>query len=702
MTTSAIARFAILFCFVSSWVSAQTEPPRTMEQIAVRLVEMPVHVVDRSGNSMRGLEVQNFEILEDGKRRPITHFERIDLAALNQSLSAGPLHPAARRSFVLLFDLSNSTPHSLLRSREAAADFVDAGLRPRDVASVATFSVERGFRMLTGFTRDRALLRGAIDTLGDPQFFRTSDPLMLAAAFPAGSVGSAQGPGRDAEIDAAVLEHVQSMAQELQRSDDAYRRNRVDQQLRNFGHVARLLDAVPGRKQIILLSDGFEASLLQGRENISSAESQADAAASLSGEVWKIDNDRRFGSSAAVGSLKQMAELFRRSDVVLHAIDIKGLRGNVDAREGLRGSSNESLFLIANPTGGEVFKNSNDVSRSFDDMLRQQEVIYILGFTPGAPASPGKPGEFHEVKVRLRDVPGGRVIHKPGYYDPTDDPSGLEAALTAASILVNDVEQDGVRFQSLAVPFATEGREAIVPVVIEVDGKSLLRGVAGDSLEGELFIYAFTGDGSVADHLYQRVEFDLTKTRGSLSASGVKFYGSLSLPPGEYAIRILVRSGGKGRSGSQRIDLRVPEFSAIALLPPFAIEKDGKWVMLKSAPRSPAEADYPFTIGETSFVPWADPAFRNDGDHELALFTYNVEPAGMQLWSRVEAEDGSPHAAKIQLLGRSGATGDKNLVKLLVSFRPEGLSPGNYALNFTIRDPSSETTASESLRFRIE
>ncbi|MFN2441280.1 MAG: VWA domain-containing protein [Thermoanaerobaculia bacterium] len=699
MTTSAIARFAILFCFVSFWATAQVEPPRTTEQIAVRLVELPVHVVDRSGNSLRGLEVQNFEILEDGKSRPVTHFERIDLAALNQSLSAGPLHPAARRSFVLLFDMSNSSPHSLLRAREAAADFVDSGLRPRDIVSVATFSVERGFRMLTGFTRDRALLRGAIDTLGDPQFFRTSDPLMLAAASLAGGVGTAQGPGRDAEIDAAVLEHVQSMAQELQRSDDAYRRNRVDQQIRNFGHVARLLDAVPGRKQIILLSDGFEASLLQGRENISSAESQADAAASLSGEVWKIDNDRRFGSSAAVGSLKQMAELFRRSDVVLHAIDIKGLRGNVDAREGLRGSSNESLFLIANPTGGEVFKNSNDVSRSFDDMLRQQEVIYILGFTPRTPGSSGK---FHEVKVRLRDVPGGRVIHKPGYYDPADDPSGLEAALTAASILVNDVEQDGVQFQGLAVPFATEGTEAIVPVVIEVDGKSLLRGIAGDSLDGELFVYAFAGDGSVADHLYQRVAFDLTKVRDSLSASGVKFYGSLSLPPGEYAIRILVWTGGVERSGSQRIDLRVPEFSAIALLPPFAIEKNGKWVMLKAVPRSPAEADYPFTIGETSFVPWADPAFRNDGDHEVALFTYNVDPEGMQLWSRVEAEDGSPHPAKIQLLGRSAATGDRDLVKLLVSFKPEGLDSGNYMLNFTIRDPSSGESASESLRFRIE
>ena len=700
MRIAGFAGVLLSMCLLPPTAAGQVRTPGAAASIDVRVVEVPVHVVDGSGNAVRGLTAANFEIADEGKKLPISHFEQIDLAVSPEAPDPRPLHPAARRSFLLLFDMSNSAPPSLLRAREAATSFIDEGLAPRDLGAVALFSVERGFRMLTGFTSDRALLRGAVASLGEPRFFRTSDPLLLAAAPSTSQPGGVERSQSGSEVDAAVLEHVQSLAQEIQRADDAFRRNRVEQQIRNFGHVARLLDAVPGQKQVILLSDGFDASLLHGRESISSAESQADAAASISGEVWKIDNDRRFGSSTSANSLKQMGELFRRSDVVLHAFDIKGLRANVDARQGLRASSHEALFLLSKPTGGQVFKNSNDLAENFDAMLRQQEVVYILGFQPQGTA---KPGTFHDLKIRLRGAPAGaRVIHRPGYYEPSDEPSGMENALSATAILLNDIPRDEVRISALAAPFATEAGTAVVPVVVEIDGGTLLEGVAGDSLAGEVFVYAFAPDGAVADYLYQRLALDLTKVRDAVLASGLKFYGALALAPGEYEIKTLVRAGGADRDGFRRLSLRVPDFSSATVLPPFVVEEDGQWIMVKGAPRRPAEVDYPFTIAATSFVPRAEAAFSSAESYEIALFTYNIEPEGMQLSAKVTGADGSEHPAKLALVGRSPSSGEKGLAKLLLSFQPEGLVAGNYSLDFTVRDPASAEAVSSSLPFRVK
>ena len=104
---------------------------RSSSAVQVTLVEVPVNVYDHAGNAIRGLTAADFELTDDGKKREITHFEEIDLAQLaaqKQTPSS-----AARRNFMLLFDLSNSTPTSIGRSRDAALQFVKGDLTEADV-----------------------------------------------------------------------------------------------------------------------------------------------------------------------------------------------------------------------------------------------------------------------------------------------------------------------------------------------------------------------------------------------------------------------------------------------------------------------------------------------------------------------------------------------------------------------------------------
>ena len=91
------------------------------ETTEVIAVEVPVQVV-RDGEPVRGLTAEDFEIYEGRKKMPVTGFEvRRPGDARGHAAAAARLPAAARRHFLLLFDLSFSEPKSVVRAREAAA-----------------------------------------------------------------------------------------------------------------------------------------------------------------------------------------------------------------------------------------------------------------------------------------------------------------------------------------------------------------------------------------------------------------------------------------------------------------------------------------------------------------------------------------------------------------------------------------------------
>lgn len=690
--TLSVTISAVMLFSYSLPARSQTQPALS-EAIQITVVEVPVNVVDRSGNSVRGLTKENFELTDQGQKRTINYFETIDLTKVSASEpGATPLNPAARRNFAVMFDLSSTTPKHLERAREAATNFVNSGMEPNDLGAVVTFTVEQGFRFLTTFTTDRALLRKAVDNIGNPKMFGTTDPLMLLTSTEPGMAASkSSGTGNSSMAD----EEFKEMGQNAQKNNEEYRKQRVSRQLQNFSMFARTLDRLRGRKQVIFLSEGFDAKLILGRENMNSADAQADTAASVSGEIWKVDNDARFGNNAASNQLKQMFDYFKRSDVVLHAVDVQGLRSGGDARTGATSPSTESLFLLSNGTGGQLFKNMNDIGEGFDRLLKQQEVIYVLGFQ--APA--GKDvNKFRNLKVKLVNVPGGaRAFHRAGYYEAVST-TALEQTLTATEIMMNDIEQNDVGMNVVSSPFplATPGNQ--VPVIIEIDGPTLMEGITGNTLNGELFIYAFDEQNSVKDFLYQRLALDLSKVRPALSKAGLKYYGTLALPPGNYRLRTLLRVDESKRNGYRSSALQVPDFNSAVALPPFFFEDGGGWIMVKGASRVQGDADYPFSIGEESFVPSAQPKLKNDSAYKVALFTYNLPAEAMELVAKVRDQKGATQNAKVALLGRT-PIGPKGSTKLLFNFTPTGLASGQYTLEFAVKQKGAAAGQVVSMPF---
>ena len=273
---------------------------RLAESVQVTIIEVPVTVSDRSGNSVRGLATENFELYVDGQRVPVEYFESVDLSRLSDShaeataqMAPRPIPAAAYRNFLLLFDIAHSEPGVTARAQAAARQFLETELRGRDLVAVATYTAERGTHMITSFTRDRQLLLEAIRTLGDARYFKVMDPLLLSARLNPHE-GDPVEPN-----EAAAIERMRDLDVQTTRLNDAQIRDRVRTQLLNFGEIAHVLDRMRGQKQIILLSPGFDARMITGRTDLGSAAARAENTAAERGEYWNIDSDARFGNSTA-------------------------------------------------------------------------------------------------------------------------------------------------------------------------------------------------------------------------------------------------------------------------------------------------------------------------------------------------------------------------------------------------------------------
>jgi VWFA-related protein len=645
------------------------------EAVQVTVVEVPVTVVDKAGNPVRDLNKEDFELFDDGKKVPIEYFEMVDMTKVTAAENPNaPLPPVATRHFILLFDVANSAPGTIARAAEAAKQFVDTQMGERDLAAVVVFTAESGAKMITSFTKNRTLLANAIETLGHPKYFKVADPLMISAVVSGNPDSGGASAGAKADREAAYQEQIADANAMSQRNQDAELRNRLKIQLNHFALVARMLDRVKGQKQVILLSEGFDARLVSGREDLSAEKTRESTDAALSGEVWKVDNEQRFGSSAATTDVKIMADMFRRSDVTLHAMDIKGLRSQVDASTGVKRSSNESLYLMTTPTGGTVFKNSNEMGANFARMLKQQEVVYLLGFTA---RGTGKPGKFHELKVKAKT---GRPSYRLGYYEAGTKITDLEKALSLSEIMMTDAPIKDVDLSLAVTPLPGPGGKARVPVFVEIPGSRLLEGVTGNVATANLYLYAFDDKNQVIDFLQQRISLDLAKAGDTVRSSGVRYFGTLRLVPGSYAVKAIVRVEESGRLGFVRSDLIVPKFDTAVVLPPLLFDEPANWVMLVG----PARGDdypYPFATGDSKYIPKREASVTANKEYKLALFLYRVPLENLEVKPEIVGSSSMPN---VKLIGRTAAD-DRGGVKLLFNFKPENLPAGEHELRFTVK-----------------
>lgn len=711
-------------------VASPEGAPAYGESTEVRVVEVPVQVT-RNGEPVRGLTAADFEVTSGKQRQRIISLEVVDVqelaaatpAAEHKSVAALPV--AGRRHFLFLFDLSYSDPRSLARAQQAALDVATRGLQDGDLGAVATFSPAKGARLLLGFTSDRKQVELALSTLGSTELVERRPDyagLLLGMARDNVSRREAMGPrpvdrlrggGEDGEDPPPRLSEVlaRKMLDEalletsMQERDLASaERDRVQRFTTSLGELADLMTQVQGRKHVIFLSRGFDSSLLIGQlqvegRSIESADEELK-------EITRTESDRRWGNSRLQRALRESLDRMRRADCVIHSIDISGaevegraIAGEVrDVASGapISGRGSDSLFVMAEETGGTLHRNFNDLAAAMGKVLTETSVTYVLTIEPTG--APGKDG-YVPLRVTVPGAKGAAVRHRLGYFatPPPAVKGALEERLRIASQVLEGRAggQLAATLLALPAPWGGPGGQAL----ITVDGASLLAEHSGDAVSAEVTLYAFDSHGAVRDHSRQLVGMDLRTVGDRLRRNGLRLLATLDLAPGRYDLRVLVRNTVTGRYGVAIGELVVPASPrAAGVSASFVEPPPADWLLVRETVAEGAPAPtYPFTVGEKVFAP--APARLHPGQGAIVWVEAWPAAAAESLGATVKRADGTTVApATLQLQEREAASAGE---RLLASVAPPSLPPGSYLLELRVAGAEGGA-ATTSLPFVVE
>ena len=145
-------------------------------RVNTELVQTAVTVLDKKGNFVEGLQRDQFELIVDGKPRPVAFFERVasgsarerELAALGNPNDPATAKPAAAprvlgRTIVFFVDDLHLSPDSMNRTRMMLQHFLDREMSSKDNVAILTASGQVGF--LEQFTNNKAVLDTALSRL---------------------------------------------------------------------------------------------------------------------------------------------------------------------------------------------------------------------------------------------------------------------------------------------------------------------------------------------------------------------------------------------------------------------------------------------------------------------------------------------------------------------------------------------------------
>jgi VWFA-related protein len=681
---------------------ASQQPPVFTSEVSV--VAVPVFVTDKAGHAVAGLTAADFELEDQGKKVPLVSFLAVDATGAAPGAQAGPLMQAsARRQFLFLFDLTFSTPTGIMRARDAAIRLVRENLAPSDLAAVATYG-QRGVQILVTFTPDRAQVERAITTLG---LTETQAPLRdtLSIAYDLGL--PRYGPGIAPPPSGDMAGHLIEMSRLMARVDQVQYRQRVETFLANMEQLVQTLEAVQGRKQVILLSAGFDSSVVAG----ASGQETTDASeAVVGGRIWEVQSDRYFGDSAARSSLDRLFKAVAATDSVIHTIDATGMSAGAGVAEPLPqpiGRGRDTLAQLALNTGGRFVIDANDLHAGLASLLEASRHYYVLAFEPLD--TKGKPDRVRRLKVRVRGD-GLSVSHRHGYLvaDPKRETSPAQAALQAAEAITKGLTGGPLSLGAVAVPYRNAKGGVSLPVILQVDGPALADGASSKQLGLEVLGYAFDGEGHVLDTVTVSPVIELAAVKPALQAKGLQVITSFSVPEGVVDLRFLVREKGSRRAGSLRLRLEMPGFGAerMVLSPALAMDDPRTRLVVPAPSRGLPGLEIPFRLADAAFTAEPRPALANGRKQDVCVMAWGgAARDGSEPAYEIEAQivDAKGGAHELELAGPARVVPDADgIERYVLGLAPAGFAAGRYLLRLDFVDPVSGDMARSETPVRVE
>jgi VWFA-related protein len=381
---------------------ATRELPGPVIRISVDVIQLDVVVTDKQGRHLTDLGPEDFEIREDGRVQPVSHATYVRAgqpwvdptapAAAQAPGDDAAVAPAPPRTLVLVYDDFGMSLESAVRARRAFATIVE-GLLPTD--RVAVLSTSRW--------------NGALRLSSDPQE-------LLAAVSRLGFHPDSRDRSENSFLSDAGFSRLDG---------GAYDRNQkltIDS-LGVTMRVVEELQAIEGRKAIILVSEGFPDITALGNHYFGMVNWPIDAALGRGKDV--PETLRRVGDFAA------------RASVVVHTIDPRGLmttgldttasttpplvdRNQLARNTYLLRASQASLQYLPRETGGLAFLDSSDLAAGAHRILDDLSGYYLIGYQPSQLTFDADGVDFHDIEVRVLRK-GVKVRTRRGFFGVADE-----------------------------------------------------------------------------------------------------------------------------------------------------------------------------------------------------------------------------------------------------------------------------------------
>jgi VWFA-related protein len=537
----------LMLTLVASSAPAQQQEDYTFHAES-ELVLVNVTVRDRSGNLVRGLKPEDFTLIEDNKPQKIASFdiENVDAIANQNVAQAKPLQglsapetgtaPATtraqgadqssdqfkdRRLIILFFDLSAMEPDEIDHAATSAKHYVDTQMAPADM--VAIVSLGSSLLVNQDFTSDHDLLTKQI------QAFNAGG----GQGFEEGTTGSTEG--------------TPDTGQPFTADDTEYNIFNTDRRLEALRSVAEKLSHVQQKKSLIYFSSGMDRT---GIENQSELRAAVNAAVRSNMAIYTMDMR---GLQALVAGGEAQSASLRGTSAYSGQATINALNSNF--------TTQETLVTLASDTGGRAFLDSNDFSQVFKGVQQDTSTYYLLGYRSTNPARDGK---YRRITVKV-NVPGVKVDHRRGYYAPADYQHSTkeDKEVQLEEELASELPATDLPLYLGVAYFRLEANKFYIPISLVVPGSQIPFSRASDRDKATLDVIGMVLDGE--RHPVTRIR-DTVKlainTSSEVRKKNVQYDTGLSLPPGKFHLKFVVRENQTGQMGSFETDLEVPDLKA--------------------------------------------------------------------------------------------------------------------------------------------
>ena len=684
-------------------VRPQAPPPRFATE--AELVTVDVVVLDHDGKPVPGLSREDFRVLEDGRPQPVTAFEAVESMApalvAPETTTARPSDarfasnvagPPTRRTFAIVFDDLHVGDLNVEQAKRAVVAFVEREVRSGDrlvlftVSDARYWATSRG-KEDTGWREGLQRVRSRKpqeELLGcrvtHYEAMRIEEFNDRAVAAMVGRRLDLLCPEDRLKAEAAVAARSASpVAAGSGEPESAHSKSKIalaygqaqallGRSLRVVREIARSLGASPGRKSLVLVTEGFPA-------------------------------------DPSLDVFREVREQAARSNVVLHFLDARGLATGPEllSAAGTTQIPNQDVGLIlalwrledsgskalARETGGLVLQ-TNDLVAGLETVAEESRAYYLLGYEP---ANAKRDGRYRRLRVEVLK-PGLSVRARAGYFArkgkerPAPEPSVVDR------VLRNPFDSDGIPLRLAAYVMGEAPLKSPVPktgVEVLVAGEVRLDALETRVKDGRLVAeprLTLVASARTGESHESEWTLEIALRQSAEGAEPAKawhpFLTRIAMEPGDHRARLVVESGG--RVGSVTVDFDIPDFTEERLSTPILSDQlvrgAGSRRVMPVVRRS-----FPATSTLHGWVELHGAARDGETGQPKATASFAVRSADGRAWAS--------GAATAMDLGSGKPT---RLVSIPLSEAPEGESE----LVLAVRDEVSGRTLEAREPFRVE